>query len=282
MEKLQKALQKAREQRDSSVGSPPGAIDAGHRRGHSRDAMPTVEEASDTDALWRALKPFETESRTLEKNRIVTGSVGALGNSFDILRTKVLLTMQKNGWKRLAVTSPTMGCGKTTTACNLAIGAARNTDMRTILFEFDLRRPAIASTLGLEVEHDVSRMLSGEVDFSEQVLRFKSNVAIAAARTSSKDPTTILISKAVKSTLAHIEAVYEPDIMIFDLPPLLVSDDTTAVLKDMDCALMVAKANVTTVAQIDRCEREIAEQTNMLGVVLNHCRDTDDNYDYYE
>jgi hypothetical protein len=41
-------------------------------------------------------------------------------------------------------------------------------------------------------------------------------------------------------------------------------------------------ADVTTVAQIDTCEREIAEHTNMLGVVLNQCRDPDDDYGYYE
>jgi protein-tyrosine kinase len=70
--------------------------------------------------------------------------------------------------------------------------------------------------------------------------------------------------------------------MIFDLPPLLVGDDTRSVLKDVDCALLVARSDVTTVAQIDTCEREIAEHTNMLGVVLNQCRDPDDDFGYYE
>jgi Mrp family chromosome partitioning ATPase len=72
--------------------------------------------------------------------------------------------------------------------------------------------------------------------------------------------------------------------MIFDLPPVLVSDDTRAFLKDVDCALIVARAGATSAAQIDTCEREVAEQTNVLGVVLNQCRhieDTDYGYEKY-
>ncbi len=57
--------------------------------------------------------------------------------------------------------------------------------------------------------------------------------------------------------------------MIFDLPSVLVNDDTRAFLKNADCALIVIRANSTRYGQFDACEREIAEQTNVLGVVLN-------------
>jgi hypothetical protein len=96
-----------------------------------------------------------------------------LGNSFDILRTKVLLTMRKNGWKRLAVTSPTMGCGKTTTACNLAIGRPQPPICAPSSSSSTCAGPH-RQTLGIEVEPDVSeRMLSGKVDFAEQALRYR-------------------------------------------------------------------------------------------------------------
>jgi protein-tyrosine kinase len=50
--------------------------------------------------------------------------------------------------------------------------------------------------------------------------------------------------------------------------------------------MMLAKAESTTVAQIDFCEKEIAEHTNVLGVVLNQCRHLDElnhseGYYYY-
>jgi protein-tyrosine kinase len=272
MEKLQKALQKAREQRGPAPRSGP-VTGAAHAA-----ATPA---ATDTETLWEALKPFEPSTNVLEKERIVTSVAGPLGNAHDILRTKVLLAMRRNGWRRIAVTSPTMGCGKTTTACNLAIGLARNRDMRTILMEFDLRRPQVAETLSMQPDADVSDVLNGSVDFAEQALRYRDNVAISAARHTSGDPTSILLSKVTHNVLEDIEATYQPDVMIFDLPPILVSDDTRAVLKDVDCALMVAKSEFTTVSQIDACEREIAEHTNMVGVVLNQCRDLDEVYGHY-
>jgi Mrp family chromosome partitioning ATPase len=104
------------------------------------------------------------------------------------------------------------------------------------------------------------------------------------ARHTWPDPTSVLLSHKTHAVLKEIEETYAPDVMIFDLPPVLVSDDTRAFLKDVDCALIVAKAEATSASQIDTCEREIAEQTNVLGVVLNQCRhvgDTDYGYNKY-
>jgi hypothetical protein len=53
----------------------------------------------------------------------------------------------------------------------------------------------------------------------------------------------------------------------------------------VDCALLVAAAGSTTIAQVDACERDIAAHTNVLGVTLNKCRYLDKDqaygYDYY-
>lgn len=279
MEKLQKALQKARDQRadvrsdtvmQGKMTIPYGSTDA---------AVPPSRPVED---LWSDLRGFEPSATDLERGRIVSAEANKLGNHFDILRTKVLLMMRKKGWKRLAITSPTMGCGKSTTACNFVVGGARNQDFRMILVELDLRRPSIAKTLGIHDSPDVTDLLCGKVDFAEQAVRYRNNIALAVAQRVSDDPTSILLSRTAHKVLDDVEARYEPDVMIFDLPPILVSDDTQAVLKDVDCALLVAQAGKTTVGQIDSSEREIAEHTNVLGVVLNQCRDTDENHGYYE
>ena len=259
MEKLQKALAKARQERGSASVS---------------SAVPRS--ASGSDALWQALPEISPAPELLEKNRLVTTVAGPESAAFDILRTKVMLMMRKNGWRRLAITSPTASCGKTTTACNLAIGLSRTPDMRAILLEFDLRRPSIASRMRLPPRAEISDMLTGKAQFAEQAVRYRDNVAICAAQNPVKDPSSVLLSNHAQATLARIEQDYAPGIMIFDIPPLLVSDDSQGLLKDVDCALIVAKAETTTVAQIDACERAIAEQKSVLGVVLNQCRHKND------
>src|SRR5438270_13873944 len=61
----------------------------------------------------RSLREAKLESPLLQSRRIV-GHDGKDPRSlpFDILRTEVLRAMEFKGWKTLAVTSPTQGCGK--------------------------------------------------------------------------------------------------------------------------------------------------------------------------
>ena len=65
---------------------------------------------------------------------------------------------------------------------------------------------------------------------------------------------------------------------------MLTGDDTMAFLARVDCVLLLAAAEQTSIKQIDKCERDIASQTNVMGVILNKCRymDRDNAYDYYE
>lgn len=281
MEKLQIALRKAREtrsMRDARVDGLP--VGAGLDGDVAAQGTPAELTASDYDLAWRALAPAEIDPAHLVRNRVVALDSVQAASPFDVLRTKIFLMMRKNGWTRLAITSPGPGCGKSTLACNLAAGFTRQPDLRTMLIELDLRRPTIAKTLGITPPHDVSSMLAGQFSFAEQALRLRDNVAIAAARRPSKDPTSLLLSRSTETALSEIETLYAPDLMIFDLPPILLGDDTRAFLKQTDCALIVARANVTTAPQIAACEQEISEHTNVLGVALNQCRHIDPDTGY--
>ena len=290
MEKLQQALSKARTARDQDAGAPASAraprpkaapATAPERAGMDRTA---TRKSAPRDEVWAELQQITPDPATLIRNRVVSFDAGPGATQFDILRTKILLQMRKNGWKRLAITSPTPSCGKTTTACNLALGLSRQPDLTAMLLEMDLRRPNMARMLGQQPEHDITRMLTGQVSFAEQAVRVRGNVALSMARRSSNDPTRYMLSHETMQAIDLLEQTYQPELVIFDLPPLLVSDDTRAFLGNVDCALMVARAEKSSISQIDTCEREIAEHTNMLGVVLNQCRFAEDagtyEYDY--
>lgn len=255
MEKLQAALEKARSAREGA-----GPVT-------EKTKAPKV--SSDVDTLWANIEEFETPRTQLEKSRIFTHVAGGNATPFDILRTKIILQMRQNGWKRLAVTSPMPSSGKTTTACNLALGLGRQSDIRSILLDFDLRDPSVASFFAAKPKHGIEAILKGEVPFSEHALRFGSNVLVSMASTPDTDPTRLLLASETAVKLDEIEETYKPDIMIFDLPSMLVNDDSRAFLKNVDCALIVVRAGKTRYGQFDTCEREIAEHTNVLGVVLN-------------
>ena len=270
MEKLQKALSKARQTRSGTPDAP-----------RTRRPAPEAAPVSAFPPIWDELAPYEPNPDLLLRNRIMTLNAQTVSNPFDILRTKVFLMMQQNGWTRLAITSPTKACGKTTTACNLAVGLSRQRENRSMLFDMDLRRPSVANMLGRKPEHSIKSLLTGEVPAQDQILRLRTNVALSMAREPVSDPAQLLLARKTAETFDQLQHEFDPDIMIFDLPPMLVTDDARAFLKNVDCTLIVARAEHTKMSQLDICEREVSEQSNVLGVVLNSCRHVSEEEQYY-
>lgn len=269
MEKIQAAIERARAER-TEVSPPPAAAGAA--------AVPAgVAEA------WEALPAFRADPARMAAHRIVAFQGGREAVTFDVMRTKVLQQMRANNWRRLAITSPTPGCGKSTITLNLGFSLARQPDIRTIVAELDLRRPSLATTLGITGGPSFAQMLEGRAEFAAVAQRFGHNLALATNQGAVRNPAELLHGTGVPPALAAIEAQYQPDILLFDMPPMLVSDDAMAFVGQVDAVLLIAGAEATTIKEIDTCERELATQTNVMGVVLNKCRfmGPDYGYSYY-
>lgn len=200
---------------------------------------------------------------------------------FDMLRTQILQTMRSQGWRSLAITSPGPGCGKTLTSANLAFSFARQRNARVLLVEIDLRRPALAKTLGARSPRSVTELLSGAASPEEALLKIGERLAVAVADGPAEDPAELLHDAATPEALARLIAEVDPDLVIYDLPPMLVSDDAGAFLGHVDCAMLIAAANETELADIARSEARIEELTESLGVVLNKCEFTTKDYFRY-
>lgn len=270
MERLEAAISKARAQQAGKRGQ--------------TGARTTPMSGDALAARWAALPEITFDRQVLSNSRIVTTEPAVEGTPFDILRTRTLRMMQENGWKRLAITSPTPECGKSTISLNLALSISRQSALRTMSIELDMRRPSQNRLLGIKgdgISANVAALLSGEVAFEDVAMRSASGLAFVTSSASQKNASDILLDDNVSVILDQIEEEYQPDIMVFDMPPALLSDDTQAFLKHVDCALIIAAAESSSVAEIDRCEREVASQTDVLGVVLNKTRLTDKNQGYY-
>src|SRR5687768_3255701 len=70
------------------------------------------------------------------------------------LRLRVERLQQTRGVKVVAITSPGMSNGKTLTSINLAAALARGPGARVLLVDADLRRPSVASRLGVLEDGD--------------------------------------------------------------------------------------------------------------------------------
>lgn len=264
MEKLQAAIAQAREMR--------GKVGPAQVRG-----MPA---SSDLPGAWDQIEQIDLSTEKAARNRLVSISGGIHATPYDLLRTKVLQLTDANHWSRIAITSPSAGCGKTTTAANLAASLGRQVDMRTILMDMDMRRPSLGQLFEYSGRHSVFDVLEEEVSFADQARRLGPNVALSMNVGPAPDPSELILRKRTEELINDIEKTYRPRVMLFDLPPMLANDDTSAFLRIVDCVIIVAEAEVTTSSQIDTCEKELAQHTNVLGVVLNKCHFNEEEYGY--
>ncbi len=267
MEKLQAALAKARATRQETNG-PSKAAPVMPRR--PRAPAPAALDASVSH--WADLPQVDLAPNVLRRHRIVSSEATRDATPFDLLRTKIVLQMEQNGWTRLAITSPEPNSGKTTLACNLALGLGRQSSMRSMLFDFDLGSPSVHDFFNLNIRYGLPEVIIGNIAFDKQAVRVTENVSVSVSPHPERDPTRYLMMDKTIDFLDRVESDYAPDIMVFDLPSALSSDKALAFLKNVDCALIVARADRTRFRHLDQCETEVAANTNVLGVALNGCR----------
>ena len=96
-----------------------------------------------------------------------------------------------------------------------------------------LRRPILKAILGLTSSKDtgpksLSRVLEGRADFAEVAVRYGEGLAVAVNDGPDRQAAERLQSSSGPTALTAIEALYAPDLMLFDMPPMLMSDDVMA------------------------------------------------------
>jgi Mrp family chromosome partitioning ATPase len=271
MERIKAAINRAKQARGQQEGPEPRAP------ARADLARP------DTPPGWLALEQLEPDEETLVRNRVVTFSKDDPAHvPFDILRTKILRMMEQNGWHSIAVTSPTMSCGKTMIATNLAFSFARQRNTRTILADVDLKRPQVRKVVGIDSQLSMGDYLMGGIRPEEFFIRLGDNLAVGPTSQAFRHSAELLQHPDAAGAIRAMHAALKPDIVIYDLPPMLASDDAMSFMSYVDCALLIAAAGTTTARNLDDCERQLSEIIPIAGVILNKYDLKSESYSYYE
>lgn len=188
----------------------------------------------------------------------------------------MLQALSENGWTRVAITSPTKDCGKTFTAANLAISLSRQENCRTVLLDLDMRSPSLHKIFGVSDTGAIGDMLRGEIapeghlqGFAPNAISAGSHVAIGFNGIAEPYASELLQDPSTKTVLEEIEERFQPNVMLFDLPPALLNDDVIAMLPQIDALLIVAAGGLTKAKDIKETERRLGDKVPLLGVVLN-------------
>jgi len=217
----------------------------------------------------------------LERSRVVAHQKGHPASwAFDLLRTQVLQRMEENGWRTVAITSPTIDAGKTLLAINLAIGIAQQTQRTALLVDFDLRRPRVASTLGISRSVSLNQVLAGKAQVADALVNPGIQRLVVLPTMGPEDNASeLLSSQKTQALITELKNRYQDRTVIFDLPPALVADDVLAVLPHVDCVILVVASGGSTEAEIEETMARL-KRFPILGVVLNK-DDSPSRNDYY-
>ncbi len=230
---------------------------------------------------WEGLPSLVIDYEAAARNRVITLNRSSPSHvAFDMMRTKLLRVLRENNWTSVAITSPTPGCGKTCVALNLAFSLANQKDCRTVLVDLDLRRPQIGKALGIKKPGSMESFLKGTAGLRESFFRHGDNLAIGPNRQAVNFSAELLQSAGATHSLLDMRQEIKPDVILYDLPPMLSTDDVLAFLPNVDGVILIAASEQSTINEVDICEQSLQEKTNVLGVVLNKSQYSHEQYGY--
>jgi non-specific protein-tyrosine kinase len=277
----------AEEGRARSLGRAPADPGADRHDGTSQGRMRAFfsgarQESAPHPGPTPTVHPTTPNLETMQQWGVLPGVEDErIARAYKILRTRVRRRMLAQQWRSLGVTGTAEGAGKTLTAINLAITFARDPRSPAILVDLDLYRPKIAGYLGIEFGKGISEYLLGEATIDEILysVGLEGLIVVPNARPL-RDGSEMLAAPRMTELVKYLESIQPARTVIYDLPPLLMSDDVLVFSPHMDCVLDVVGVGVTPRSSLQRSQ-EILSELNVVGVVLNRATEQDHSGGYY-
>lgn len=217
----------------------------------------------------------------LPKDPLPAGSHprSARAEAYRQIRTTVLSASERRPLV-VAVTSATMGEGKTSVATNLAVVLSR-AGHRVALVDADLRRPKVAEFMSISGERGLTDVLSGDLAIEDAlVLRDEGRLGVLPAGGVPANPSEALGSTRMQSLLGDLSDRFE--FVVVDTPPVIPVTDALVLAPLVNGLVLVARLGETTPDRLARTQAAIERvHAAVFGVVANHAgKGSDSDYSY--
>ena len=170
----------------------------------------------------------------------------------------------------VAVSSPGMGDGKTTTAINLAGALAQDAGNRVLLIEVDLRRPSVAQQLGRGSHQDpglIEALLRPGVSLDDVTFTVPEfSFGVIPAGGTPEAAYEVLTSDRFREVLAEARRRY--DYVILDTPPLVPLPDCRVIERLVDGVVVVVAAHRTPRKLVEEALHAV-DRAKVVGLVFN-------------
>ncbi|HVZ95249.1 MAG TPA: polysaccharide biosynthesis tyrosine autokinase [Chitinophagaceae bacterium] len=187
-----------------------------------------------------------------QERKIIAGKTrGILPEQFRIVRTNLryFLSKDKTG-NCILVTSTMPGEGKTFVSMNFAAVLAVS-GKKTVLIEFDMRRPKISESLDLTKEStDLAAFLTGDFEPSKIIRQTKQaeNLFVITTSYVPPNPAELLLSERIAVLFSYLKNNF--DYIVIDTPPLGIVSDAKVLAEYADLSIYVIRQRFTQRRQV--------------------------------
>jgi capsular exopolysaccharide synthesis family protein len=150
----------------------------------------------------------------------------------------------------VVLASPEPGAGRTVTAANLALAAARD-GKKTVAVDADCRNPALAALFDLPDAPGLTSVLYGERGLAD-VIRVLPGTGLSVVPPGHLPaaPGPLFASDRLAEVLAELRRDFE--VVVCDAPALALGDDALALAALADATLVVARTGATSLTALER------------------------------
>ncbi|MCW9706781.1 GumC family protein [Fodinibius salsisoli] len=226
--------------------------------------IPSFEKLSNGD-----IKSFEKGKGKVPKELVLLQNNSSIASeAVRRLKNNIIYQQGEKPPQTIVITSAEKGDGKSTVASNLGIALAEE-GYWTLIIGTDFRRPKLHKYFGLDGENGLVNYLQGELTFDELIQDTDvDTLKIISAGSGADIPDVISNSTKFQKLMEKMKEVF--DVIILDTPPYGIISDSTAMLKQADATVVVAKYRKTNKGMMFRTMEELEQiNANVISIVLN-------------
>jgi len=188
--------------------------------------------------------------------------------AFRTLRSKMQFFIKENKSPVILITSSMPSEGKTFTSINLA-SAYSLMGMRTVLLGFDLRKPRLFDSFGVNNEKGISTWLIGKDNLDDIITDTEhKNLSLIPAGPIPPNPSELTSSAKTAELFSLLKKRF--DYIIIDSPPIGVVSDTFHLATLADTCLLIVRQNKTLKYLLEKTVKDLQlSNLNKISIVIN-------------
>ncbi len=200
---------------------------------------------------------------------VTTNSRKLIAEQFRIVRTNLQYMISKKEKQVVMITSSFSGEGKSFVSTNMGAVMAL-TGKRTVIMEFDIRKPKIISGLDLKRKMGITNFIIGKSTFEDLLIKVEGieDLYVIPCGPIPPNPSELLLDPRLDELMEKVKAQF--DVVIMDTAPVGLVSDAVNLGRFADCTIYIIREGHTFRKQVSMIDQfYVQKKLPRLCLLLN-------------